>query len=217
MGDEMQNVVIITKAIADIFTVAGILFAVWKGLEEVRRLREQRQEELLVRKMEIARKLLDAMTTDPRAQTATQMIDWMSRPYEIAPGVRERIDWADISAALRIRSKTETVNDKEMFIRDCMDAFLMHIGGMGRALRRNLIEFEDLRDGIGYYVQRGRDEIGDALINYMKAYDMLDSLAVFELFLASGEGGPLPRPSTRLVLGPAGVRSANDRELPLQS
>jgi hypothetical protein len=181
----LQEIGQFTKAVVDIFTVAGILFAVWKGLQELRRQREQRHDELVVRKMEIAQKLLEEFSKDSRAQCATQMFDWTGREYEIAAEKKVQIHWHEVKTALRIHDENTAFSRKEVFIRDCMDAFLLHTGTMARAHKRGLIELEDLRDGLGYYVLRASEEIGDPLRTYMRVYNFADSLALFDQLLAT--------------------------------
>jgi hypothetical protein len=185
MQPKMATLGLFTKAFADIFTVAGILFAVWKGLEELRRQRKQREEELVVRKMEIAQKLLDAFAKDQRAQYASQMFDWTGRPYEITSARVELIEWHEVKTALRIHDENSAYSTKEVFIRDCIDAFLLHAGTMARAHKRNLIELEDLRDGIGYYVLRASEQVGDPFKTYMRAYNFRDSLELYEQLLTT--------------------------------
>ena len=78
---EIQTIDIVTKTFVGIFTIGGILFAVWKGLEELRRQRKQREDELVVRKMELAQKLLDNFAGDQKAQDAAEMIDWTEKSF----------------------------------------------------------------------------------------------------------------------------------------
>jgi hypothetical protein len=179
----MDHAATIIKAVANIVAVAGVLFAVWKGLEELKRQRKQRDEELALRRMEIAQKLLEAFGQDEKAKDATLMMDWTGRAYQIAPGITATISWQDVQQGLRIHSTTSHFNQKEVYIRDCMDAFLLHAGAMARTHRRGLIELDDLRDGIGYYLKRADQQLGKALYDYMEECDLTDAARLFKLLL----------------------------------
>lgn len=115
----------------------------------------QRRDELRWRKAQLAREMLKGLHEDPYATDLMTMLDWDDRDFFVKSsrsqrGEFEKIRWNDLWAALRI---TEVeFNDKEKFIRDCLDAFFGRMQTLQHYLAIGLIELEDVSHPYDYYL-----------------------------------------------------------------
>ena len=116
----------------------------------------QRKAELRWRKAQLARELLKGLYEDPYATDMMTMLDWNDREFSVKssrtqPGSVETISWEEMWAALRI---TELhFNDKEKFIRDCLDAFFGRMQTIEHYRRIKLITLADVAYPFDYYLK----------------------------------------------------------------
>jgi hypothetical protein len=116
----------------------------------------QRRDELRWRKSQLAREILKGLHDDPYATDMMTMLDWNKREFSVKssrtqPGQVETISWEELWAALRV---TELhFNDKEKFIRDCLDAFFSRMQTIEHYIKIELIELEDVAYPFDYYLE----------------------------------------------------------------
>jgi hypothetical protein len=132
----------------------------------------QRKVELRWRKAQLAREMLKGLYDDPYATDMMLMLDWNDREFSVRssrgqPARLEKISWEEMWAALRV---TELhFNDKEKFIRDCLDAFFGRMQTIEHYLGIELVELEDVAYPFDYYL----DAIGKNPVmfdNFIAAY-----------------------------------------------
>ena len=125
--------------------MAGIIFGLIKGSLEIRESRKLRAEELRWKKANAAKELLDDIHNHELEKNAVHMPDWCDgqAEYEIAPGQKAIISYADVLAALA-KNTAHSPDPKEAFIRDCFDWFFFRVDRIQHYISRGLIEFEDV-------------------------------------------------------------------------
>lgn len=179
-GEEAKGIDPFWKDLADIFSklltfvsIGVAVFLAWqqfnknrddrtKDRDQSERNRVQREEdvaqrrvELRWRKAELSRDILKGLHEDPYATDMMTMLDWDDREFAVKnsrgqPGKVEKISWEELWAALRIVERR--FNDKEKFIRDCLDAFFGRMQTIEHYLSIDLIELEDVAYPFDYYV-----------------------------------------------------------------
>ncbi|MFQ6029289.1 MAG: hypothetical protein ACE5Q6_17575 [Dehalococcoidia bacterium] len=152
MSDSLDILKDWAQIVAWLVASVGGVMAAFRAVVEMRRAREQRDEDLRWRQAREAKGLMDEMEGDSWASNAMQMLDWTGREYEIAEGKRAIIDTDTMRAALR--THPETFNDVEVYIRDCFDHFFDWLEQLEHFVAISLVRFEDLEDGVDYYVER---------------------------------------------------------------
>lgn len=139
-----------TQAASWLVAVIGGLIAVLKILYELRENRSQRAEELRWKKAQAAKTLSDEMFEHVATNAALVMLDWDGREFEIKPAVRAEIRTREFLTALRTTSTN--FSDTEIFVRDAFDGLFYHMGVLEHYISRGLIEFEDVKHPLDYYV-----------------------------------------------------------------
>lgn len=146
------------KDIAQVaFWIAAIVFsfvAFIKSLKEVRENRHLRSEELRWKNASLARDILVGLKENPKVIDAMTMLDWTGREYEVRTGRKESITWNEMEAALRPHDESSDFTQKEVHIRDCFDKLLNGLEEVEHYLRLGLIEFEDVRYPLAYYIKK---------------------------------------------------------------
>jgi len=165
--------------------VIGGLYGIWNGINESRAHRLQQAQQLRWQQAELGREIVEKLSDNPKARSAMRILDWADgREFEVKPGKLELINADDMVAGLR------TVNlrfdDKETFVRDSFDELFDGFQLVEHYLRIQLIQFEDVREPLGYYVHR-LDEHRDAVSRYLRAYDYGLVQAFIERFDSDGK------------------------------
>ncbi|MDR4467895.1 MAG: hypothetical protein MRJ68_06280 [Nitrospira sp.] len=144
------------KALVDIgsLVVATVvaIFGILKIKSEIEQSREQRIEDLRWRKAQAGKTLNDEMLADRRADDAMRMLDYGGRTYSIKEDETTKIKTPEMLHALRIENLTFTPT--ETFIRDSFDQLFYHMGNFEQSIRSKFVEFSDVENPVGYYVNR---------------------------------------------------------------
>jgi hypothetical protein len=163
--------------------IAAIVFgfvALIRTLREVRENRQLRSEELRWKKASLARDTLVALKTNAKVIDALTMLDWTGREYEVGKGLRDTVTWGEIERALRPHDSTSDFADKEVYVRDCFDNLLDGIEEIEH-LQIGLIEFEDVRYPLAYYIKK-LNEHQSAVSRYIEFYDYKRAAALIARF-----------------------------------
>jgi len=159
-------------------SIVGIGFAVWKGLGEFRRSREQREQELRWKKADAARSLIHDLFNNPRSQNAAWMLDYDGRTFDI--GERKiKVTREILRNALRT-DNLESLNDVEFFIRDCFDDFFFLVDLMNHAWTSKLIDLDDVKFHFDYYVIDCMKREATVLDAYMERYGYKGAMSLFK-------------------------------------
>lgn len=97
------------------------------------------------------------------------MLDWCEGQgqYEIAPGQKAIISYADVLAALA-QNTTHSAGPKDAFIRDCFDWFFYRVDRIQHYINRGLIDFDDVKPVFHIYAKEidKHREIYDAFLAF---------------------------------------------------
>jgi len=142
---------VIAKVFGLITVIAGaigVYLQIRKNREERSQKEALRREELRWRKAGLAREVINEIYENPQAAAAMRMLDWTERSYR-SGGKTFSITYSQMYSALRIENTT--FNNREIFIRDCFDAFFHRMQLTEHYLRVGLLVFEDVRYPNEYY------------------------------------------------------------------
>lgn len=131
---------------AEIIALPAAFFTAIKAVYEIRESRKLRAEELRWKRANAAKELLDDIHNHELEKNAVHMLDWCNgqAEYEISPGQKESISYADVLAALA-KNTAHSPSPKDAFIRDCFDWFFYRVDRIQHYINRGLIDFEDVR------------------------------------------------------------------------
>lgn len=153
--------------------MAGIL-GLFKAIYEIRESRKLRAEELRWKRANSAKELLDDIHNHELEKSAVHMLDWCDgqAEYEIAPGQKTIISYADVLAALA-KNSSESRESKDIYIRDCFDWFFYRVERIQHYINRGLIDFEDVRAIFTIYAKQITKDwkIYDAFLSFHE-YDL---------------------------------------------
>lgn len=135
--------------------IIGGLLAAFKVLYELQESRRQKAKDLRWNQANSARELINQMLGNELAYNATIMFDWSGREFKISPKEVVTIEFQDVINALRTTDLQFT--EKEVFIRDCVDAFLFQVEFIEQAISNGLIEFRDIRFPMEYFIKTIND------------------------------------------------------------
>jgi hypothetical protein len=147
-------------AVGAVGAASSAIWGIRKGRKELKLNRIQREEELKWKRAQAAKDLNDKMLADPSALNARLMIDYQSGRDFMLPGASSPITIAtkDVVQALTQRHSPGTIVPAlDRFIRDAFDELLYQMGILEHYISRELIEFEDIRHPIDYYVHRMKE------------------------------------------------------------
>lgn len=145
----------------------------------------QRARELRWGQAKIAAELEDDMLiNDPQAFNALRMIDWSAYDFTIE-GKKVRITQDEVREALNVDNND--LSPSGVFIRESFDRLFYRMGKMERALRSNLVKFEDVCSPMDYYIPFLRSAYGQVLIPYMVQLHQADAIKFMKRFDASGQ------------------------------
>ena len=146
--------------VATLVGIVGGLFALFRGVEEVRQSREIRQQEFRWKQADAAKELIEKMATDKNARCAMKMLDWENRRYDDNGRLTDPISYKVLLDGLRVKNPPEITagaplqfTPDEVFVRDCFEALFDEYERFENYIRIELISFEDVQFPIGYYVK----------------------------------------------------------------
>lgn len=155
---------------AQIVAIIGGLIAAYKIITEIKQSRLERHRDLRWKQANSAHGFLKDMLASQMVTDATIMLDWTGRTFNITPDQKATITFQDVQVGLR----TDNLNftEKEVYIRDCADAFLFHVELIEQAIRNDLIEFRDIKFPMTYYVNAMRkNNLYNAYLAFIKEYE----------------------------------------------
>lgn len=144
----------------------------------------QRSREHRWNQARLAMELVDTMMSDVQSFDAMRMIDWDARSYEISSGRAEMIDSQDVRDALDVRNNA-SLPPGAVYVRESFDRLFHHMGKIERALKSELIRFDDVRRPLAYYVPILRTKYDEVLSPYMKQLGSDDALDLLQRFASS--------------------------------
>jgi hypothetical protein len=136
--------------------VAVAMVGFSKTLYELRASRKQRAEELLWKRINTAKELLDDIHKHELAKFAVRMLDWCGGECEYETGKlgsRQTVAYADVLAALKA-NEAASLGEKDIYIRDCFDWFFYRIDRIEHYIRRTLIDFDDVKGVFKVYARQ---------------------------------------------------------------
>ena len=150
--------------------ILGGLLAAYKIISEMKQARIQRHMDLRWKQANAAREMLREMLASQLVNDATIMLDWTGREFAITPNQKTTISFEEIQNGLRTDNLQFT--SKEVYIRDCADAFLFHVELIEQAIRNELIEFKDIKFPMEYYIAAMRkNDLYNAYTQFIKEYN----------------------------------------------
>jgi len=167
-----------------IFKLVGIvggLITAFKIMYELQENRKQKEKDLRWKQAKAAQELITQFLNNKLAYNATLMFDWADRVFEISPENTDTIDFEDIKASLRTTNLQFT--EKEVFIRDCVDAFLFQVEYIEQSIENGLIEFRDVKFPMEYFIKViNQHNILKPLKSFIKQYNYNNSDKFIERF-----------------------------------
>lgn len=168
--DNNMNTNQLIETITHLVAIIGGLLAAYKLIVEMKQSRIQRRMDLRWKQANAAREMLNQMLASPLVQDATIMLDWSGREFTIAPNQKATITFEEVQNGLR--TDNLIFSAKEVYIRDCADAFLFHVELIEQAIRNELIEFKDVKFPMEYYIATLRkNDLYNAYTQFIKEYD----------------------------------------------
>ena len=152
---------------------AGII-AAYRGLHELKLSRTQRTLELKWKKAKLAKEIINEFESLEQFRTAHQLLAWNARDYTI-----DGVDKVNITFAMVLESlRTERLNfsKTERFIRDSLILYFDSVSRLEHYIRRDLVDFEDVRLIFEYAISRIQSE-REVFDQYLSKYHT-DGLAV---------------------------------------
>lgn len=177
----MMNETTFISLIATLVGIIGGLFALFRGIDEVRQSREIRQQEFRWKQADAAKELLEKLGQHYHSRDAMRMLDWSGRRYEDGNNRQtEPITTELVSQSLRTH-KLEFTPD-EVYVRDCFESLLDKYDRIENYIRIGLISFDDIKFPVGYYV-RLMAHNKPVFKAFMQTYGYELALALFDRFL----------------------------------
>lgn len=157
-----------------IVAIVGALIAAYKIIAEIKQSRIQRHQDLRWKQSNSARELLKDMLASQLVNDATIMMDWTGREFSISSNTKKTITFEEVAEALR--TDNLDFSEKEVYIRDCADAFLFHVELIEQAIRNELIEFRDIKFPMTYYINAmKKNNLYSAYSEFIKEYGYKNS------------------------------------------
>jgi|GEM_PF-2617895 len=173
----------------------GGAIAALKAAWELGASRKNAERDLRWRKAVAAAALLDRLYEDAYIRDALIMLDWHGRPFQISastpePGVPITHD--DIYNALAIADIS--YDPKALFIRTRMDRLFEGFERIGYALRINLIEYDDVKFALEFYITERLVHRKDVVVAFMKTQGFDAALEFFDRCSKWSGVNPPPAP-----------------------
>jgi hypothetical protein len=134
------------KLLGLIIGIPVAIVGLFKAIYEIQQSRKQRAAELRWKQANTTKELLNDIHEHGLAKNAVHMLDWCEgqAEYEVSPGHPETISYSDVLASLQ-RNHMEARDAKEQYVRDCFDWFFFRIDRIEHYIRRDLIDFVDVK------------------------------------------------------------------------
>jgi len=156
--------------IGGLVAVVGGLIAAFKAIQELRQSRRQRVEELRWKQANVAKQLLDELFAHDYSENAVLMLDWNKGKRGYAVGKESiLISYNDVLAALG-KEQSDSLSEKEMYIRECFDFFFYFIDRMKHYININLTNFDDVKGPLKPYAKKIKAH-RDVYDNFMEAQE----------------------------------------------
>jgi hypothetical protein len=140
--------------IGGLVAVVGGLIAAFKAIHELRQSRKQRVEELRWKQANVAKQLLDELFAHDYSENAVLMLDWNKGKREYAVGKESIIiSYNDVLAALG-KEQSDSLSEKEMYIRECFDFFFYFVDRIKHYININLTNFDDVKGPLKPYAKK---------------------------------------------------------------
>lgn len=161
-----------------IVAIVAAILGFFRALYEIAESRKLRAQELRWKRANSAKELLDDIHNHELEKNCVRMLDWcdgQALEYEIAPGQRAVISYADVLAALA-KNGSESRDAKDAYIRDCFDWFFYRVDRIQHYIDRGLIDFDDVKPVFRIYAREidKHREIYDAFLAFHD-YDLARS------------------------------------------
>jgi hypothetical protein len=143
-GNRLELGTKIVAIVGGIISALGLIMALHASTK-------QSETELMWKKSNLAKELIDSMLSDPQAMDAMRMIDWNGRDFNVGEGVKEKICRIHVKSALKPKND-DNLAKKDIYIREAFDRLFYHMGRMERSLKTGLINLEDMSSPLAYYV-----------------------------------------------------------------
>lgn len=156
--------------IGGIVAVVGGLIAAFKTIQELRQSRRQRYEELRWKQANIAKQLLDELFGHEYSENAVLMLDWNKGQRKYVVGNEFLIiSYRDVLLALK-KEQSDSLSDKEMYIRECFDFFFYFVDRIKHYININLINFDDIKAPLKCYARKINDN-REVYYSFMQAQE----------------------------------------------
>jgi hypothetical protein len=130
--------------------IAGGLWAIVRGLGESRENRKERELRRRWDQAKVGKELVDELIAT--AWNAMTMLDWSGgRSFDIGGGQLVSID--DDTMRKALVAKYGLFDPTETYIRDAFDNFFFHMRRIEHAVEIALVDFDDVRYPIEYYIR----------------------------------------------------------------
>ncbi|MEM9429917.1 MAG: hypothetical protein AAGA32_10520 [Pseudomonadota bacterium] len=149
---------------------AGGVFAVVRGLVELRLARQLRERELRWSQAKLTREIFKDFEADPQYRAACKMLDW--RRYSFEEGVEVRR--AEVWPALRVENVI--FDEKERFIREAFIGLMNTFEWLEHFLRTDLVRLEDVAPILEYRVGRMAEE-KPVFERFLRSYSYVEAEA----------------------------------------
>lgn len=140
--------------VGGVVAVIGGLIAAFKTIQELQQSRRQREEELRWKQANVAKQLLDELFGHKYSENAVLMLDWNKSKREYVVGDESLIiSYEDVLTALT-KEQSDSLSEKEMYIRECFDFFFYFIDRIKHYININLTNFEDIKAPLKPYAKK---------------------------------------------------------------
>jgi hypothetical protein len=212
--------------VESIFTVIGLAIGAWwayrndwiksakdrKGDRELRKKEQEQREDTLNQRSrqlrwdqaKLAKEINDQFLDDHEAQQALAIVDADGDKCELTDAenksIKHEFDRTKDEQITALRIDIKVTGKKEVFLRECFDAWFYWMSIMEQYLKNELILPEDIAYPSDYYLRELRKEKGlyDACIKYIAHYklspNILAFMSRFPFMPTIGEGSSAPVP-----------------------
>ena len=152
----------VSKAVA----IIGGLISAFALIVSLRANNNQRATELRWNQAKLAAELQDDMLiSDAQSFNALRLSDWGAFDF-LVNGATVRITGDEAKVILDPKNN-DNLPTNGVFVRENFDRLFYRMGKIERALKSDLIKFEDVRSPMDYYVPSLRSTYGEVLDQYM--------------------------------------------------
>jgi acyl carrier protein len=172
-------------AISKVVAISGGLISAIAIVISLKANTDQRASELRWNQARLAAELEDDMfVNDPQVFNALRMIDWGAYNFTIK-GTEVTITREEVQQSLNVEKNNE-LNPKDVFVRESFDRLFYRMGKLERAVRSELVLFEDVVSPMSYYVPFLLSTHRQVLEPYMRQLHHTDALTFMKRFDSLG-------------------------------